>query len=181
MQTLSTQVVLGAVALALGCGGGRSNGEAPPDPSERRADPPRQGAAPIVEEEPESEDGPEEVAAEPEETSPPSVHWTLTVHPSTFALRDLGHVQVRMTALNDGPTAVDPHKPWDLRVDGAPSQALSMAFGNGAMGPEWSSLPPGATAVDEREGVEFVDTRGDHEITLHWGDQELARTTVHVR
>lgn len=120
---------------------------------------------------------------DPVQPNPAGLEWELKVDPSTFAVSDLGQVRVSLTVRNDGADTVNPFefRPNDLRVDGEPSMALSLAFGNGMMGPRWSSLPQGQSAADERVGVAFVDTAGEHVISAHRGDEELARVTVTVR
>lgn len=115
--------------------------------------------------------------------NPAGLTWSLTVKPSSFALSDLERVRIVLTAHNDGDETTQPleFRPYDLQVDGEPSMALSMAFGNGLTGPKWSSLPAGESTTDERVGVAFVDAAGKHVISAHRGDEELARVTVTVR
>lgn len=115
--------------------------------------------------------------------NPVDLVWSLTVQPSAFALPKLERVRVVLTAHNEGDKTTHPleFRPHDMRVDGDPSMALSVAFGNGLTGPRWSSLPGGESATDARVGVAFVDTPGKHVISAHRGDEELARVTVTVR
>jgi hypothetical protein len=90
-------------------------------------------------------------------------------------------VMVTIRATNTTSAARDPERdPLDVLVDGKSSMELSLAFGNGGRGREWSSLAPGATAVDRRNGMTIVDAPGDHTIAITHGGVELARTTLHV-
>lgn len=115
--------------------------------------------------------------------NPAGLEWELKVDPSAFALSDLERVRVSLTVRNDGTDTLDPlrFRPHDLRVDGEQSMALSLAFGNGITGPRWSSLPQGQSATDERVGVVFVETAGEHVISAHRAGEELARVTITVR
>lgn len=124
-----------------------------------------------------------EASAESLPPNPDGLEWSLTVEPATFALSDLGRVRILLTARNKSAETIAPFdfRPYDLRVDDESSMALSLAFGNGLVGPRWSSLPAGQSATDERVGVAFVEAAGTFSVSAHRGDEELARTTVTVR
>lgn len=165
-------IVLSPIVLALACRA------AEPTPSEPPVTEPTRPPATTPER-------PIEPAAQPD-TIPPNpagLEWALKVEPSAFKLSDLKRVRVVLTVRNDGTETIAPFefRPSDLRVDGEQSFALSLAFGNGMMPPRWSSLPAGQSATDERVGVAFVDTAGEHVISAHRGDEELASVTVTVR
>jgi hypothetical protein len=117
---------------------------------------------------------------EVEEAAPGSLAWTLTVEPSTFTFAEIDEVRLHIEVRNTGTATVKPLHPWDFRVDGEPSMALSLAFGNGVRPQNWQALPPGESAVDERIGVAFVDATGEHVVSVHDGDLELARVVIHV-
>jgi hypothetical protein len=107
--------------------------------------------------------------------------WAIEVEPATVSMAKRASVTVRISATNHGTAARSPDRdPLGFHVDGATSHVLELAFGNGGRGREWTSLPPGATATDERNGMEIVDQPGDHVIAIVHGDTELARTILHV-
>ncbi len=121
--------------------------------------------------------------APPTSAPPPTapVTWTIECAPDRVPMAARASVMVTIRATNTTSAARDPERdPLDVLVDGKPSMELSLAFGNGGRGPEWSSLAPGATAVDQRNGMQLVDAPGDHTIAIAHGGVELARTTLHV-
>ena len=109
------------------------------------------------------------------------ISWTIECAPDRVAMSARPSVMVTIRATNTTAAAIAPERdPLDVLVDGKSSMELSMAFGNGGRGPEWSSLAPGATAVDQRNGMSIADAPGDHTISIVHDGAELARTTLHV-
>ena len=110
------------------------------------------------------------------------VTWELSATAATVSLDRIGSWRLRIAARNHGTTAHDPGRgAVTFLVNGRPSLPTTLAFSNGAMTPEWSSLPPGATAHDEREiGPAIFRTPGDYEITLQFQGVTAATTRVRV-
>lgn len=109
------------------------------------------------------------------------IAWTISTAPSTVSMAQRATVMVTITATNHDTAARSPDRdPLDFTVDGADSMELSLAFGNGGRGGEWTSLAPGQTATDERNGMELVQTPGDHVIAIRHDKIVLAQTTLHV-
>jgi hypothetical protein len=76
---------------------------------------------------------------------------------------------------------VNAHRnPLQIQIDGASTNQLDMAFGNGGFGAEWYELEPNKTASDGRTGIAWVTTAGDHEVTLLRLDHVIAKATLHV-
>lgn len=110
------------------------------------------------------------------------VAWELSATAATVSLDRVGSWRLRVAAHNRGTSACDPGRgELTFLVNGSPSLPTTLAFSNGAMTPEWSSLPPGATAHDEREiGPAIFRTPGDYEITLLFRGAVVATTRVRV-
>lgn len=151
---------------------------------------PREVSAPAAPAEAEVEKRPEAPA---EEAVPPKeddaeaapvasgLAWTIAAEPQRTKLAKLDDLRLRITVTNEGDAVANPLATvLHFSVDGEPSISLSLAFGNGAHGKEWTALEPGKSAESSRIGVEFVDAPGDHVIVISDGTTELARTTVHL-
>jgi hypothetical protein len=107
--------------------------------------------------------------------------WKLTVTPARAKLAGLDQVVVRYAVTNRGVEPINA-RAYSLEwfVDGEPSMALGMAFGNGGFENKWLALPPGDTVDDAREGVAITDAPGEHVITLVHLGRELGRVTLKV-
>lgn len=107
--------------------------------------------------------------------------WTIDVSPSRLTIAAQATATVRITATNHGRAAIQPPRSLDFTVDGTFSMDATTAFNNGGLDPAWLSLPPGATARDERVGLELASTPGDHVLTvLDRQHGELARASFHL-
>jgi hypothetical protein len=121
------------------------------------------------------------VAPDARPPAPSQITWTLEVAPASVTMAKRSSVTVRIAATNRGTAAVEPARdPLDFTIDGQDSFELNLAFGNGARGPEWESLPPGATARDARRGMQLVETPGEHVLVMSHAGVELGRATLRV-
>lgn len=108
----------------------------------------------------------------------PRFAWKVVVTPATAPVAQREQLELRIEVTNRSKDTLDPLRRLPtFVVDGAPSQALAMAFGNGGRSRDWSALAPGATVTDRRV-MGFVDGAGEHTIVLTHLGIELARTTV---
>jgi len=120
---------------------------------------------------------PETIDAAP----PAAIVWSIDCAPSTVAMASRASVMITIHATNTTSAVRDPERdPLEFTVDGVSSMELSMAFGNGGRDAAWEAIPPGATEVDQREGMEIAASPGDHVIVMSHAGRELARTTLHI-
>ena len=107
--------------------------------------------------------------------------WAIQVVPSTVSLAHQEETRVIITLTSYARAPLSPHRdPLDFWVDGKSSPSLGLAFGNGGRTTSWTLLPPGETARDERVGVRFLETTGDHRLSIARDGREVATTIVHV-
>lgn len=110
-----------------------------------------------------------------------AVSWEMTASASSLTMAERARWRLNIAATNHGPSAVDPERHrMSFTVNGAQSMVMDMAFGNGLRGPEWGSLPPGATARDARElGPSLFTAPGNYDITMLYDGAPV--TTLHIR
>jgi hypothetical protein len=109
------------------------------------------------------------------------VVWKLEVKPETVKLANQAKMELFIVATNGGKETVDTQRSDSFTIDGAPSQELNMAFGNGGREGRWRKLPAGDSIRESRTGLTLFKAAGDHVIALVGPDgQERARVTVHV-
>lgn len=166
-----------AIALLCGC-------DAAPTPAPAKDEKPPAKAAkadPVpTKAEIKAETKPEAKAPEP--VASPGLEWTIETEPKSVKKADLGKLRVRVTVTNRGSVPAAPiREVRGYTVDGKSSTSLSLAFGNGGKSSVWTALPPGESVHDDRVGVSFANTEGDHTIVMTNGEgTELARTVVHI-
>jgi hypothetical protein len=159
-----SRCAIAVLGILAACGGRETTATPASTPPLAPAHPPTPAAAPA----------PPPPLAEP-------IQWAIFVEPATVTMAQRASVMVTIQATNTNVSARDPERdPLDFTVDGAPSQELSMAFGNGGREAAWSLIPPGHSAIDERTGMTIVAAPGDHVLAIAHGGHELARTTLHV-
>jgi hypothetical protein len=77
----------------------------------------------------------------------PAITVELTAEPRSLGAARLDEFRVGVIVRNLGRQVVDPQlRLSELRVDGAPSQAWSMAVNNSGQDARWKALPPGESA-----------------------------------
>lgn len=110
------------------------------------------------------------------------VAWELTASSATLAMDARATWRLRILATNRGTSATDPARgQLTFLVNGRPSMAADLAFSNGVMTLDWTSLAPGATARDERAlGAALFEAPGDYELTLQHGGVTVATLRVRV-
>jgi hypothetical protein len=110
------------------------------------------------------------------------LEYRLTASSTSITMADRDTWELRIEATNVGTTPVDfiaVNQPT-FRVDGEPSMALNMAFGNGGVPSTWAALPPGVTANPARVGVSVFDAPGDHTIEMTTSGGAVVSLVVHV-
>lgn len=182
---MRTPAILLSLPLIVACSGPSSP---PPPPNTSRAtneppaaqqDPPP--TAPHYPPPPVADTPPPPVAEPAPPADNPSVSWTLSVIPSTFAMSQRSRVRIRVVATNDGTTTVDPGRgPLEIRVNGQSSMEANLAFGNGGRAARWSALPAGESVDDSRVGLGIFPRPGDYDLVLHLPAGDVARARVHV-
>jgi hypothetical protein len=77
----------------------------------------------------------------------PAITVELSAEPRSLSVAKLDDFMVGVTVRNVGQQVVDPQLGLsELRVDGVPAQAWSMAVMNSGQEAKWKALPPGETA-----------------------------------
>lgn len=100
------------------------------------------------------------------------LEWRLQASSERLAMSERAAWRLRMVAVNRGSTTASPIEtgPSSFAVNGEPSMVASLAFGNGALEPGWTSLPPGESVSTERElGESLFDAPGTYRIDLTHG------------
>jgi hypothetical protein len=117
----------------------------------------------------------------PATDTPPPIIWTLDCAPSTVSMAQRGSVWifVHATSTVPGKTPTE-HELLEWKINGADSNELGMAFGNGGYAQEWDALPDDETVTDRRHGMAIVDAPGLYVISISLHGVEVARTTLHV-
>jgi hypothetical protein len=78
----------------------------------------------------------------------PAITVELYAEPRTISAAHFDDFQIGVNVKNVGQQVVDPQlRMSELRVDGAPSNAWSMAVMNSGQEAKWKALPPGDTAT----------------------------------
>ncbi len=123
------------------------------------------------------QDAPATPPQEPPAQDDSQFQWTIEVEPDPMRMDQRSECRVRLSVTNTGTEAAGPPLPHGLTVNGQPSMVLTMAFGNGAMGPRWMSLPPGETVSTERAGCEhYFEAPGEYIIGFPQGGADLTTT-----
>jgi hypothetical protein len=119
------------------------------------------------------------------ESPPPVIEWSLTTVPATATITMAQRRRFRLwlVARNVGASVADTQRDaLEWTVNGQPSMALSMAFGNGVRENRWSALAPRDTVREARDmGESLFERPGVYIIALRAAGREAARITVRVR
>lgn len=169
---------LGPIVLAmlLACGGRDPSASAASEPA------PPPVAAPSTDPAPEPPPVVEPPPAPVASALDGDLEWRLTASATTLSMAERADWRLRTEATNRGDAPVDFFESGfaSFTVNGEPSMALSLAFGNGLAPAEWASLAPGATAAPERAlGESLFESPGDYEIVMTHG-MALVGLVVHV-
>lgn len=114
------------------------------------------------------------------------IRWRLEASPSELRLAQRAAFRLSIHATNMGTRTIDPQhggcvvgsspclsSSWLL--DGAPSHALDLAFGNGIREARWSALPAGESVSDARHmGESLFGRPGRYTVTYRHGSAEAS-------
>ena len=112
----------------------------------------------------------------------PHLNWTLSASSSSIKMAERAAFRLTISVTNADAVANDPRRGTiTFRVNGQPSSAADLAFGNGTLTPDWQSLPPGATATDARDiGATLFEAPGTYVIELWVGGESVSQVSVDV-
>ena len=125
--------------------------------------------------------------AERESSPGPAAHaasglrWALTASPNPVTMAGRAAFRLERRVTNEGASPADAMTPSaSFTINGAPSMALDMAFGNGVRESRWAALAPGETVSDARDmGESLFPAPGDYVIAMTT-DGVTVTVTVHV-
>lgn len=145
-------------------------------PSSVSVAPPREAPHPLIA-------APYGAPPPPDDTGPivraPVWHVTLP-DPIPMAARATTPLEISARNLYDTPVPSGRDR-VTMRVNGAPSPALELAFGNGVRAPDWDLVPPHATARDQRMVLETImPAPGEYFIELFIDGRRVAGRRVTV-
>lgn len=111
----------------------------------------------------------------------PTLAVKLLASPTQLTMAERDKFMVGVEVTNRGKVAVDPQlSTGELTVNGERSMAWSLAIGNGAREPSWTSLPPGQTVgMSWPLGDALFDQPGSYHLVLTLGGQQ-STADIHV-
>ena len=112
----------------------------------------------------------------------PSITVALLAEPETLSVAHLDDFMVGVTVHNVGQQVIDPQINYsELKVNGAPSNAWSMALMNSGHEAKWTALPPGESVTGKWALARALfPGPGDYKLVLTVAGVSSATVEIHV-
>jgi hypothetical protein len=113
-----------------------------------------------------------------------TIQTQLSAEPTSLTEDTRDQLRITLTATNVGMEIVDPElSRAQLRVNGTPSRAFSLAVGNGRRPEKWYALAPGdsVSMTWSTLGERLFPGPGEYALVLSLHDQEADTVTVSVQ
>ena len=112
----------------------------------------------------------------------PTITVALLTEPTALNVAHLDDFEIGVTVHNVGQQVIDPQINYsELKVNGQPSNAWSMALMNSGHEAKWAALPPGESVTGKWAlGRALFPVPGDYKLVLTVAGASSATVEVHV-